>query len=603
MSDFNEKTLQGSGSAPLSSNLLPTYVAALQSPETFAVYCEEIQTRLQSNASQRKRFLEASIDRLNNLLGTALAVNDTALYHELWQCRQMAQQMIESLAQGVPTEVVVQPEIPVPIIPQPPKLRPLDTVTGTLSPVPPPPPPAPVREATYLEPAPAFSPTRPPYVSQEVRPSVVSAEPRAPRRSTRPLVEIEADAIRQREQLRIFVEAHPLRDSAGNFHIPNALLMRSLMCRQRKLEEEAGDIEVAEVTDLRNDIWEVMEKAGDTEYTVGREYSFEVPPTVFQWGELVERYEEMSRAFEAFLWWHEHSGDLTLMDVQPLAEAVAAIQGRFNRLLYRVSSHDQFQQQLYEDLRSWAKEAQCYLYSLRPKVPIDELSERAATLEEAWDKARQPVLLAVQRLKTLEHLGNLLATPGFGEEPHRDAERLRIVLQRCKELRVPAGERRLRDPLVPWAAFMETDDAFRDVLREVCGEWERRLDTQTLTSAPLLNTSLSGLTSEIAKIHSVLGGKCVLVVGGIATEEVKSQLASITGASEILWENHRPTATLEDFEADIRRADALILFTQYSRKEWLQAQSLCAVDGKPCYRALTGTDAAHFVRSLCQQIG
>ncbi|MCX6382863.1 MAG: hypothetical protein NT023_25845 [Armatimonadetes bacterium] len=596
MSDFNEAPYRETGFTSASPNLLPTYVAALQSPEAFRSYADEIQTRLQSNASQRKRFLEGVISRLNDLLGTALAVNDTALYNELWQCRQMAQQMITNLQESLPREVAPRSEVPVPLIAQPPKLIPLDAVTNMLPYTPTPPP---IREVPYMEPVNNYV-VHPPYAPQEARPDSTTNELRPPRRSTRPLVDIEADAIRQREQLRIYLDAHPLRNEAGELSIPHGLQLRSLICRQRKLEEEAGDVEVAEVTDLRNDLWDAMKSAGDTVYTVGQDYTLEVAPTVFQWGELVERYEEMARAFEAFIWWHEHSGDLTLMDVQPLAEAVAAIQGRFNRLLYRVSSRDQFQQQLYEDLRLWAKEAQCYLYSLRPKVPIDELSERASTLDEAWDKARQPVLLADQRLKTLEHLGNLLATSGFGEEPQRDAERLRIVLQRCKELRVPAQERRLRDPLVTWTALMETDDAFRDVLREVCGEWERRMDTQTLISAPLLNTALTGLEAEVGKVRSLLQGKVVLMIGGVATEDIKQHLTTLLGAKEILWENHRPTATLEDFEADIRRADAVILLTQYSRKEWLEAQSLCAVDGKLCYRALTVTDFAHFVRTLSQ---
>ncbi len=602
MSDFNEATRRVSGFAPTSPNLLPAYVAALQSPEAFGAYCDEIQIRLQSNASQRKRFLDGAIERLNNLLATALSINDTALYNEVWQCRQMAQQMITNLQETLPKEDnAPRSVVPVALVAQPPELRPLDAVIGAIPPAAPIPSAPPAREPSYVEPPFNSYAAQAPYVPQEARPAAyLPVEPRAPRRSTRPLVDIEADAIRQREQLRIYLDANPLLNEGGGMHIPHSLQLRSLICRQRKLEEEAGDIEVAEVSDLRNDLWDAMERAGDNDYTVGRDFTLETPPTVFQWGELAERYEEMSRAFEAFLWWHEHSGDLTLMDVQPLAEAVAAIQGRFNRLLYRVSSRDEFQQQLYEGLRSWAKEAQCYLYSLRPKVPIDELTERASTLDEAWDKARQPVLLADQRLKTLEHLGNLLATSGFGEEPQRDAERLRIVLQRCKELRVPAQERRLRDPLVAWTALIETDDAFRDVLREVCAEWERRIDTQSLVSAPLLNTSLAGLDAEVGKVRNALQGKSVLLIGGVANEEIKAQLSALLGASEILWENHRPTATLEDFEADIRRADAVILLTQYSRKEWLQAQSLCAVDGKLCYRALTPTDLAHFARSLSQ---
>ena len=96
----------------------------------------------------------------------------------------------------------------------------------------------------------------------------------------------------------------------------------------------------------------------------------------------------MSRAQEAFEWWVGNNGLLTVNDVQPLAEAVAAVQQRFNRLLFRIGARDPFQQQLFDDLRAWAREAQCYLQSLRPKVPMMELVERAMTLEPAWANVR-----------------------------------------------------------------------------------------------------------------------------------------------------------------------------------------------------------------------
>ena len=160
---------------------------------------------------------------------------------------------------------------------------------------------------------------------------------------------------------------------------------------ERRLEEEAGDTEVAEVTELNHDIVRMLDSAGDQEYTVALDYSLDPRPTAYQWSELAERHEETSRAQEAFEWWLANRGVLTVSDVQPLAEAVAAIQQRFNRLLFRIGARDPFQQQLFDDLRAWAKEAQCYLYSLRPKVPIAELVEKAGQLEAAWEQARMPV--------------------------------------------------------------------------------------------------------------------------------------------------------------------------------------------------------------------
>ncbi len=144
--------------------------------------------------------------------------------------------------------------------------------------------------------------------------------------------------------------------------------------------EECGDSEVAEVTELSEDIIDLLDGANDQEYTVALDDELDPRPTAYQWGELAERYMEMARAQEGFEWWQRNRNLLAVSDVQPLAEAVAAVQQRFNRLLFRIGARDPFQQQLFDDLRTWAREDQCYLYSLRPKVPMAELMEKAATL-------------------------------------------------------------------------------------------------------------------------------------------------------------------------------------------------------------------------------
>ncbi len=566
------------------TNLLPTYVVALQSPEAFDSYCYTIEARLNAQATQRKRFLQAASDRISNLQGAALAINDMGMYNELTQCRQMVQQMLDATQSSSPVQEERHFSVPIPVAPPPPKLRPLESVIPAPQTIPSFP-----REAANSD---SLAPR--PYIPPEQR---------LPRRPMRSLVDIEADAVRIRATLSTWEETFPLRTGENEYHIPNALRLRGIACRQRKLEEEAGEIEVAEVTELGKDIESLLSNADDADYTVGRDYQLEPAPTVYQWGELADRYDEMTRAFEAFLWWQNNGKDLALVDVQPLAESIAAIQGRFNRLLYRVNSRDQFQQQLYEDLRSWAKEAQCYLYSLRPKVPIEELTERSATLDEAWDRAREPVHLAEQRKKALEHLGHLASAPGFGEETARDSERLRIALHRIKELRISAGDRRLKEALLPWAALLETEDQFRDILREVTGEWVKRLELGQLDDSTPNSIPLSSLDKELRAVQSALRGSCVLIIGGITSDELQERFEKTFEPSVLVWQNEQPTNTLEDFEAEIRRADVVILVTRYSRKEWLEAQALCIVDKKPCYRVLTVSDMGYLIKTLYEQLG
>ena len=313
-------------------------------------------------------------------------------------------------------------------------------------------------------------------------PAGASAEmaPRAVRQPVRALSDIEADAARLRETLRDWNSLYPLHSSHapdGELHIPNCLRLRAVACRMRRLEEEAGDMEVAEVTELARDIEDLLDEAGDEEYTVALDYDIDPQPTAYQWGELAERYEETAHAEEAFEWWIAHRAVLSVADVQALAESVAAIQQRFNRLLFRIGARDPFQQQLFDDLRIWAKEAQCYLYSLRPKVPIVELIEKAQTIDAAWEQAREPLREQEERQHAIQTILDMVSAPDFGAREEEDRVRLQQGLLQCKHLRIPASERRLRDALLPWAAFLESSEHLKEWRQEITLEQERRQES------------------------------------------------------------------------------------------------------------------------------
>jgi hypothetical protein len=427
--------------------------------------------------------------------------------------------------------------------------------------------------------------------------------PRLPRHPVRPLLDIEADAIRLREQLREWAANYPLRRPAGDLNVPNALRLRAFGCRQRRLEEEAGDTEVAEVTELNRDIVRILDTAGDQDYTVALDYSLDPRPTAYQWSELAERHEETSRAQEAFEWWLANRGILTVTDVQPLAEAVAAIQQRFNRLLFRIGARDPFQQQLFDDLRAWAKEAQCYLYSLRPKVPIAELVEKAGQLESAWEAARVPVEMARERLQTLDDLAALVNQPDFGEDTARDEERLRDAILRCRAAHIPASDRRLRDTLLPWAALIEGDERFKDTVREIHLEWERRQDIGRIDMGEIEpDNSVEALGSELAAVRSVTKGKRCLILGGTCREENRRKIQQALELEQLVWPSTKPSDPLSRFDTEIRHADIVALLTRFSRKEWKNAQDMCAKEGKPFVHLTTGYGVSQVVRHFYKQI-
>jgi hypothetical protein len=354
----------------------------LRSAETFEAYCQHIQSRLAEHAVRRRHFLQNAYDRLTQLLHAARAVEDTALYNELWQVRLATRELLEAIKHLSPTENTNWQPAPASNRPLPLQNTNGYRANGIER--------AEARDGagtggSDVPPSPLFAPGSP-AAEQAV---VHTPAPRLPRRPVRALEGIETDAKALRDRIQEHKEQSPLLMEGDVLNVPNCLRLRALACRLRKLEEEGGDTEVVEVTEAIDDIVALLDAAADEEYTVALDDELNPPPTAFQWGEMAERYEEMAKAQEAFDWWNSQLTSLPLSTVQPIAEAVAAVQQRFNRLLFRIGARDPFQQRLFDNLRYWARESQCYLHSLRPKVPIAELIERASTLEEAFRNARE----------------------------------------------------------------------------------------------------------------------------------------------------------------------------------------------------------------------
>ena len=612
------------GSAPPDST-------PLRSHEAFTNYCSQVQGRLKERAAARRQFLQAAYDRLTSLLHAALAVEDQALYNELWQHRVAAKELLEAAlrAASSPTlgesvgadayaaaapisaqPVPSAPPRPAPISAAPPSSPPPEERVAPHSapyengsaPIPA----APPRPASLLANG-ASAPAAPPQSNYAPNYSPNAAPdynaPRLPRRPVRPLGDIEADAARMREELRLWLKTHPLQLATKELHIPNCLRLRAICCRQRRLEEEAGDGEIQEVLDLGEDIEKMLDDAGDQEYTVALDYEIEPMPTAYQWGELAERYDEMAIAFEAFIWWNQHWTELTVSEVQPLAESVAAIQQRFNRLLFRIGARDPFQQMLFDDLRVWAREAQCYLHSLRPKVPIAELIERASGLDEAWDAARQPVAALNQRQVAIDNVLRMVSETDFGQRGEADEEALRAALLRCREFKIPASERSLRDALLPWASMLETDERFKDYVREIHLEWERRQESdraEELEEEP--HGALDELKAELSAVLEVTRGKRLLILGGTCREENRRKIEAALQLSELVWPSTKPSDPLAKFDTELRHSDIVALLTRFSRKEWKNAQDICAQTSKPFVHLTTGYGVAQVVRHFYKQI-
>jgi hypothetical protein len=568
-------------------------ISPFRTAESFDAYCSQVQGRLAEYAEKRVHFLQAAYDRLTRLLQAARDVEDTALYNELLMHRVAVRELLESLQSPLQSSVSASPMTSAPM-----------PMSASASPPPgrptPPPPRAP-RVVDENAPTTTAPTTEAVTASPSERPAAIVV-PRVSRRPSRPLVDIEADAIRLRAEVRDWNNLYPLT-VRKELNLPNCLRLRAMACRQRKLEEEAGEIEVPQVTELMEDIIDLMDAANDMAYTAALDDELDPRPHAGQWAEMAERYEEMARAQEAFDWWQRHKSFLKVPDIQGLAEAVAAMQQRFNRLLFRIGATDPFQQAMFDDLRTWAREDQCYLYSLRPKVPMQELIERAATLEASWDRARQPVIEEERRQQVVENVITLVSEPEFGSEPERDERRLHAALAECKNMRIPASDRRLRDALLPWGAFLEDDERFKELLREINLEWERRQEAgRPEEIEDETDSDIDAVQKELAAVREVTRGKRLLILGGTCREENRRKLEAALELRELVWPSTKPSDPLARFDTDIRHSDIVALLTRFSRKEWKNAQDICAREGKKFVHLTTGYGVSQVVRHFYNQI-
>lgn len=570
-------------------------ISPFRTAESFDAYCSQVQGRLAEYAEKRVHFLQAAYDRLTRLLQAARDVEDSALYNELLMHRVAVRELLESLHGPLQNSAPVSPmttaaaPMPMSVPTSPPPGRPM------------PPPPRAPRVVEEHAPT-AATPTDEAVVSTPTERPAPIVVPRVSRRPSRPLVDIEADAIRLRAEVGEWNSLYPLT-VRKELNLPNCLRLRAMACRQRKLEEEAGEIEVPQVSELMEDIIDLMDAANDMAYTAALDDELDPRPHAGQWAEMAERYEEMARAQEAFDWWQRHKSYLKVPDIQGLAEAVAAMQQRFNRLLFRIGATDPFQQAMFDDLRTWAREDQCYLYSLRPKVPMQELIERAATLEASWDRARQPVIEEERRQQVVENVVTLVSEPEFGSELERDERRLHNALAECKNMRIPASDRRLRDALLPWGAFLEEDERFKELLREINLEWERRQETgrpEEIEDEP--DTEIDSLQKELAAVREVTRGKQLLILGGTCREENRRKIEAALELRELVWPSTKPSDPLARFDTDIRHSDIVALLTRFSRKEWKNAQDICAREGKKFVHLTTGYGVSQVVRHFYNQI-
>ena len=85
---------------------------------------------------------------------------------------------------------------------------------------------------------------------------------------------------------------------------------------------------------------------------------------------------------------------------------------------------------------------------------------------------------------------------------------------------------------------------------------------------------------ELEAVRQITQGKRCLLLGGTCREENRRKIEEALQLSELVWPSTKPSDPLSKFDTEIRHADIVALLTRFSRKEWKNAQDICAREGK-----------------------
>ncbi len=262
-----------------------------------------------------------------------------------------------------------------------------------------------------------------------------------------------------------------------------------------------------------------------------------------------------------------------------LAEAQSAAR----RALQRVGiADDRDQEDVHEWIRSTAARQRIYLGR---HMRADDLADPAAwsTLQARIEEARSSghkTPLQVSRLDRIRHHSERIRENKQGEEDWS------AIVQTVAELvsdGTPPSTRELREVLLPIIDVVpDMDDpprGFRLVLREI----DRFLAARPL---PVETSVHHEPASEVKEVARLLGGRSVVLIGGLRHREAQQTLKRSFGLDSLLWIETKEHQAVETFEPMIARPDvALILLAiRWSSHGFGEVRHLCERHDKPLVR-------------------
>jgi hypothetical protein len=148
---------------------------------------------------------------------------------------------------------------------------------------------------------------------------------------------------------------------------------------------------------------------------------------------------------------------------------------------------------------------------------------------------------------------------------------------------VPPSDREVRELLLPVIHDLPDRDDLPDGFRLVLREIDRFLATRKPPSGAAIAHEP---TAEVKEARRLLGGRSVVLIGGICRREAQAALKTALGLKELTWIETREHQSIGAFEPAVARPDValVVLAIRWSSHSFGDVKQFCDRHGKPLVR-------------------
>lgn len=320
--------------------------------------------------------------------------------------------------------------------------------------------------------------------------------------------------------------------------------------------------------------------------------------------ELAEAYE---LAAEMTAFWLAGAADNTTEYVQLLAfvqaglrEAVQAVYPPRGPVMF----FDAEQKQLFEELKTYAQQAQRFLQgmSLHDRPGPDEM----LSYREAFSALRRQLEQREDHLKTQKKTFSQLKyhvkkLAEGSHNPEHEWKRIADAVDNLLQSGLPASDAILRDALSPVLNLSWYELPYPTLLLVLINAQDVQASLEAHAALPD-NLPEEESSQEVTALKALIRGKTIVFIGGDPRDGAKRRIEQGL-ACRVKWIPTKPHESLTKFEADIAKENvaAVLLLIRWASHIYAEIAPFCKAQGKPLVRIPGGYNVNIIAHEILKQ--